>query len=85
MQDRQKALEEQAAAERAAAEAEAARKAEAEASIRQRRQSKGARLAPEPAAGSPAAALRVRLPDGSNHQRSFALDATIEQVGGRMP
>lgn len=79
-QDRQRVLDEQAAAEQAAADAEAAKKAEAEASIRRRRVSKGASLAPEPAAGSPAAALRVRLPDGSNHQRSFALDATIEQV-----
>jgi hypothetical protein len=57
---------------RAAIEAEEKRKADAAAAIAFRRETKRSTLLPEPAAGSAGAALvRVRLPDGTNAQRSF--------------
>lgn len=69
---------------REAAEAEARRVAEAEAAIARRRAAAQAALLPEPASGSPgSAAIRLRLPDGTNTSRSFPEGATL-QVGRRL-
>jgi len=83
-EERRRAEEEESAkaaaeaAERAAREAEERRKADAAAAIASRRDTKRAALLPEPAAGTAGAALvRVRLPDGTNAQRSFPPGATV--------
>ncbi|EIE19724.1 UBX-domain-containing protein [Coccomyxa subellipsoidea C-169] len=91
--ERQRAAkrEQQAAAERAAAEAAAKSKAQADAEARRvadraallaaRRATNRASLKPEPAAGTPATtALRVRLPDGSNHLHRFSSSAALQDV-----
>ena len=64
-------------AEEAAAEA---RRQEAVASIHRRRQSAASSLPPEPSDDEPTAAVRVRLPDGSNHNRRFAAGNTVRQL-----
>lgn len=78
-EERQRLAEEQRARE--AAEAEARRVAEAEAAIARRRAAAQAALLPEPASGSPgSAAIRLRLPDGTNTSRSFPEGATLQAV-----
>ncbi len=55
--------------------------AEAEAAIARRRAAAQAALLPEPPAGSPgSAAIRLRLPDGTNTSRTFPEGSTL-QVG----
>ncbi|EFN56883.1 hypothetical protein CHLNCDRAFT_144534 [Chlorella variabilis] len=71
------------AAERARAEAEAAeaQRAEAEAALRRRKSEKRLALPEEPAAGTPGATLiRIRLPDGSSHQRRFVAADPLQAV-----
>lgn len=65
---------------RAAAEAAERRKLEALASIDRRREEAAAALPPEPSDAEPAAFIRVRLPDGTNHQRRFAAGNTVQQL-----
>lgn len=66
---------------RAEEEAAEQRRLQAAASIAARRQHKAASLPPEPAAGTPGiATIRVRLPDGLNHQRRFEPAATIRTL-----
>ncbi|KAK9918295.1 hypothetical protein WJX75_002911 [Coccomyxa subellipsoidea] len=83
--------EQQAAAERVAAEAAAKSKAQADAEARRvadraamlaaRRSANRKALKPEAAAGTPATtALRVRLPDGSNHLHRFSSSAALQEV-----
>lgn len=56
---------------RAESEAVAKRKADHAAAIVQRRQQKRLQLTAEPAEGEPSAQVRIRMPDGSAHQRKF--------------
>lgn len=64
---------------RAEADAAEQRRLQAAANIAARRQQKAASLPPEPAVGTPGvAAIRVRLPDGQNHQRRFQPDASVQ-------
>lgn len=64
------------------AEAAALERARADraAAIESRRAAKRAALAAEPAAGEPAALLRIRMPDGSMHQRRFEPGQTLGVV-----
>ncbi|KAG2497590.1 hypothetical protein HYH03_004336 [Edaphochlamys debaryana] len=63
------------------AEAEAARVAEAEAALQRRRQAARSALLPEAPAGSEgSAAIRLRLPDGTNTARCFPAGATLQAV-----
>jgi hypothetical protein len=56
---------------------------DAVAAITARRAAAAAALPPEPAPGAPgAAAVRVRLPDGSNHDRRFGAEEPVEAVYG---
>ncbi|KAL4443291.1 hypothetical protein ABPG75_011028 [Micractinium tetrahymenae] len=71
------------AAERARAEAEAAerQRAEQEAALQRRKSEKRMALPEEPAAGTPGTTLlRVRLPDGSTHQRRFMASDPLQVV-----
>lgn len=71
------------AAERARAEAEAAerQRAEQEAALQQRKAEKRSGLPEEPPAGTPGATtLRIRLPDGSTHQRRFLASDPLQVV-----
>ncbi len=64
---------------RAQADAEARRVADRAALLAARRATNRAALKPEPAAGTPATtALRVRLPDGSNHLHRFSSSAVLQ-------
>jgi FAS-associated factor 2 len=69
---------------RAEAEAAEQRRLQAATSIAARRQQKRASLPPEPDAagssggGGDVAAIRVRLPDGQNHQRRFAAAESVQ-------
>lgn len=72
----QREAEEQA---RAAAEAEQRRLAEAAAALQRRKTAARQALPSEPAAGTPGTALiRIRLPDGSNHQRRFLAGGALQ-------
>lgn len=75
---------------RAQADAEARRAADRVALLAARRAANRAALKPEPTAGSPGTtALRVRLPDGSNHLHRFLSSAALQvsasvfQVSGK--
>ncbi|KAL4423405.1 hypothetical protein ABPG77_009983 [Micractinium sp. CCAP 211/92] len=73
----------QEAAERARAEAEAAerQRAELEAALQRRKSEKRLALPEEPAAGTPGSTLlRIRLPDGSTHQRRFMAADPLQVV-----
>jgi len=76
----QRLREEAEAAVRAEEAAAEARRQEAVASIHRRRQSAASSLPPEPSDDEPTAAVRVRLPDGSNHNRRFAAGNTVRQL-----
>ncbi|GLC37053.1 hypothetical protein PLESTB_001396700 [Pleodorina starrii] len=66
---------------REAAEAEAARLADAAAAVERRRLEARAALLPEPPSGSEgSAAIRLRLPDGTNTARVFPQGATLQAV-----
>lgn len=65
---------------RAEAEAEQQRRADAEAALQRRRSEKQASLPPEPSAGERCAIVRVRLPDGTNHQRRFLPTHKVQHV-----
>ncbi|GIL47879.1 hypothetical protein Vafri_4512 [Volvox africanus] len=78
-EDQRRVEEERRARE--AADAEAARLADAAATIERRRQAARAALLPEPPAGSEgSAAIRLRLPDGTNVARCFPKRATLQAV-----
>ncbi|EFJ40523.1 hypothetical protein VOLCADRAFT_99643 [Volvox carteri f. nagariensis] len=79
-EEEQRRQEEERRAREAAA-AEAARQAEAAAAVEQRRQAARAALLPEPPAGSEgSAAIRLRLPDGTNTARCFPRGAALQAV-----
>lgn len=66
---------------RAEQEAAEQRRLQMAASIVARRQQKAAALPPQPEAGTPGiATIRVRLPDGQNHQRRFQPCATVQTL-----
>lgn len=67
---------------RAEQEAAERRRTEAAEALAQRRAAAAASLPPEPAPGTPTpcAVIRVRLPDGSNHQRRFESVAAVSAV-----
>lgn len=66
---------------RAEQEAAEQRRLQAAASIAARRQQKAASLPPQPDAGTPGSAtIRVRLPDGQNHQRRFPASSTVQTL-----
>jgi FAS-associated factor 2 len=67
---------------RAEQEAAERRRAEAAAALERRRAAAAASLPPEPAPGAAAAVVRVRLPDGSNHQRRFDAAGPVAGVYG---
>ncbi len=75
-----RAAEEAERREREAREAEERAKADALAALQRRREQKRAELAAEPAAGEACSQIRIRLPDGSNHQRRFSPDSDVQQV-----
>jgi hypothetical protein len=57
------------------------RRLQTAASIAARRQHKAAALPPQPEAGTAGiATIRVRLPDGQNHQRRFQPSATVQTL-----
>ncbi|KAI8474966.1 MAG: hypothetical protein J3K34DRAFT_456563 [Monoraphidium minutum] len=72
--------EEAEAAAQAEVEAAERRRAAAEEALAARRAAAASSLPPEPPPGAPAAAVRVRLPDGANHHRRFAADAAVGGV-----
>jgi hypothetical protein len=65
---------------RAEQEAAERRRTEAADALNARRAAAAASLPPEPAPGAPAAAVRVRLPDGSNHLRRFGASEAVGRV-----
>ncbi|KXZ45187.1 hypothetical protein GPECTOR_57g477 [Gonium pectorale] len=80
-EEEERRQEEEARRVREAAEAEAARQAEAVAAIERRRAAALAALLPEAAAGTEgSAAIRLRLPDGTNTSRCFPPGATLQAV-----
>ncbi|GIM16288.1 hypothetical protein Vretimale_18946 [Volvox reticuliferus] len=79
-EEEQRRAEEERRAREAAA-AEAARLADAAAAVERRRQGARAALLPEAPAGSEgSAAIRLRLPDGTNIARCFPKGATLQAV-----
>jgi FAS-associated factor 2 len=63
-------------------EAAERRRADAAAALDRRRAAAAASLPAEPASGMPAAVVRVRLPDGSNHSRRFDAEGQVAAVYG---
>lgn len=83
----QKEKEEKEALEREAQERErlekeavAKRLADQEAAVARRKQEKRNALLEEPAAGAGVSQLRIRLPDGSTHNRRFLYTETVQHV-----
>jgi hypothetical protein len=74
------AAREAEAREREAREAEARAAQDALDALQRRREQKRAALAEEPGEGQPSSSIRIRLPDGSNHQRRFCPEADVSAV-----
>ncbi|KAK9806360.1 hypothetical protein WJX72_011391 [[Myrmecia] bisecta] len=75
-----KAVAEAAARAEAERQAEARRQEQLAAALAKRQQDKRAALGAEPAAGPGTANIRIRLPDGANHQRRFLAADPLQRV-----
>lgn len=81
IEDQERARREEEARIQAEKDADQKRTADKAAAIVRRRETKRAGLPVEPAVGtSGAAQIRVRMPDGSNHVRSFLADNCVQQL-----